>query len=209
MKRIIIFDMDGVLFDSTDVSEKYIISQYSGMTKEMTKELLCGNFHEEIEKITIPKKKETEEEIKQRKLLFSKNKLEVPMYKGAKELLEKLHKAGHILVLNTSAHNRNSLPLLECAGITSLFDFLATAEISKSKAEKFKIISEKYNTIASDLLFVTDTLGDIREADIAGVPTIAVTWGAHNESYFNRELHENLLGIVKSFAELEALIKSY
>src|ERR1035437_6461788 len=138
MKKIIIFDMDGVLFDSTDISEKYIISQYPGITKEMTKELLCGNFHEEIEKITIPKKKETEEEIKQHKLLFSKNKLEVPMYKGAKELLQELHVGGYVLVLNTSASNRNSLPLLECAGVNSLFDFLATSEISKSKVEKFK-----------------------------------------------------------------------
>lgn len=71
------------------------------------------------------------------KILYSKIKSEVPMYVGAKQFLQELHDDGYILVLNTSAYNRNSLPLLECAGITTLFDFLATAEISKSKVDKF------------------------------------------------------------------------
>ena len=61
----------------------------------------------------------------------------------------------------------------------------------------------------ADMLFVTDTLGDIREADIAGIPTVAVTWGAHDESYFNREPHENLLKIVSSVSELEGFIEAF
>ena len=40
----------------------------------MQKELLCGNFHEEMQKIKIPKKSETEEEINNNKLIKYKNK---------------------------------------------------------------------------------------------------------------------------------------
>ncbi len=56
---------------------------------------------------------------------------------------------------------------------------------------------------------MTDTLGDVREADIAGIPTIAVTYGAHNRSYFEREKHENLIAIVDTVKELEKTINNY
>ncbi len=78
--------------------------------------------------------------------------------------------------------------------------------MSKSKVEKFRMMEEKYGVRKNDMLFITDTLGDIREADKAGVPTIAVTWGAHDTSYFHREPHENLIGVVSTVAELENFI---
>jgi len=209
MKKVIIFDMDGVLFDTIEVSMKAALNQHPGMTIKMHKELLCGNFHEEIKKVSALRKKETEQEKAERKLLYSKIKSESPMYRDSRELLEKLHKDGYIIVLNTSAYNCNCLPLLEKANILSLFDFVATAEISKSKTDKFKIIEEKYKVNNRDMLFVTDTLGDIREADIAKVSTIAVTWGAHDKSYFTREEHKNLIGIVDSFSELNNYIKNF
>lgn len=206
-KKIIIFDMDGVLFDSNTIATQSLLYQYPGLTEEMQKEILTGNFHEEVSKITIPKREETEEEKAARKLKYSKDKSEVPMYSGTKELLSYLHNEGYIIVLNTSALDRNCLPLLERANITHFFDFLATAELSRSKVEKFKMIENKYIVDQNDMLFVTDTLGDIREADMAGIPTVAVTWGAHDRSYFNREPHTNLIGIVDSIAELESFIK--
>jgi phosphoglycolate phosphatase len=202
-RKIIVFDMDGVLFDSVAVTEQFLYDRYQGMTKEMQMEILCGNFHEELKKITIPKKELTEEAAEARRALHTENKSKVPMYEGAKELLEELHKEGYILALNTSAYAKNCLPLLERAGITALFDFLGTAEISKSKVDKFKVIEEKYGFDNQHVLFVTDTLGDIREADIAAVPTVAVTWGAHDRSYFTREEHKNVVGIVDSFDELK------
>jgi phosphoglycolate phosphatase len=207
-RKILVFDLDGVLFDTLAIVEQAMIDSYPGLTKEMSRELLCGNYYEETEKLTIPKKSETEEEAAERKLLFSKKKAEALAYPGAKGLLEKLYREGYMLVLNTSAYERNCLPLLERADMAKLFDYLATAEVSKSKVEKFKVIQEKYEVNAEDTLFVTDTLGDLREADIAGVPTIAVTWGVHNRSYFTREEHPNLIAIVDSFDELMKVVQS-
>ena len=65
-----------------------------------------------------------------------------------------------------------------------MFDFLGTAEISKNKVEKFKILKEKYGIREEEMLFITDTLGDLRESSEAGVPTVAVTWGAHKREHF-------------------------
>lgn len=206
-RKIIIFDMDGVLFDSEAVAVQSLMYQYPGMTKEMQKEVLTGNFHEEIAKITILKIEETEEEKSDRQRKYAEDKAKSPMYDGIKELLTNLHKDGYTIAMNTSALDRNCIPLIEGAGITNFFDFIATAELSRSKVEKFKIIKNKYGVEESNMLFVTDTLGDIREADLAGVPTVAVTWGAHDRSYFSREPHDNLIGIVDTVSELEAFIK--
>jgi phosphoglycolate phosphatase-like HAD superfamily hydrolase len=104
---------------------------------------------------------------------------------------------------------RNCLPLLEKAGIQNMFDWVASADVSKDKVEKFAMIQERYAAKKEDLLFITDTQGDIREADRAGIATIAVLWGSHDESYFNREPHENLKGIVASPAELKECISKF
>lgn len=90
-----------------------------------------------------------------------------------------------------------------------MFDFIATAELTKNKTVKFKLIEEKYNVNSHNILFITDTLGDIKEADIAGIPTIAVTWGFHDKSFFEREKHSNLVIIVDTIKELEDFIKEY
>jgi phosphoglycolate phosphatase-like HAD superfamily hydrolase len=206
-RKIIIFDLDGVLFDTSAVVEQYVLDQYPGMTKEMQREILCGNFHEELGKITLPKKERTAEEAENFRILFAEKKSKAPMYKGAKELLLAIHKEGRILALNTSTFSHNCLPLLERAEIISLFDFIGTAEISKSKVAKFKAIEEKYGFDGNSALFVTDTLGDVREADIANVPTVAVTWGVHDRSYFTREEHKNLIGIADTFEELRKFIE--
>lgn len=204
--KIIVFDLDGVLFDTIDSARENLANIFLGFTKEIHEKLMSGNFHEEVKKITLPKREETEEETAERRLKFEKNKSEASMYPGAEKFLRELHGAKYILVLNTSAWDRTSRPLLENAKITSLFDFIATAETSKSKVEKFGIIAEKYNVPSADLLFVTDTVGDIREADEAGIPTVAVTWGGHDRDYFTREEHKNVVKIVDSFDELKSFI---
>lgn len=208
-KKAIIFDMDGVVFDTMGVSMATVIGQYPGLTPERYREVLCGNFHEEIKKTGIPKKYETEEDIKNRQQQYTEIKSKRPMFEGIRELLEKIHKLGYIIVLNTSAFNRNTLPILEYSKVSHLFDFVATAEISKSKTEKFDIVANKYNLDKKDILFVTDTLGDVREADAAGIFTVAVMWGAHDKSFFEREQHSNLIGIVNSVKELDKFIEKW
>jgi phosphoglycolate phosphatase len=207
MKKLIIFDLDGVLLDSEQVATESLLEQYPMLTPQDQKELLAGNYHEEIAKIReLHGKIIDEEEREIRRANYAAKKLGAPMFDGAVELLQDLHALKYIIALNTSAAERNSLPLLEKNGILHLFDFLGTAEISKSKVEKFKIIEDKYNLTNKETIFVTDTLGDLREADIAGVPTVCVTWGAHDHTYFGREPHKNLLKIVDTMAELKEIL---
>ncbi len=198
--------MDGVLFDTSEIAHREACRQRPGFTVAMAKEMLCGNFHEEIKKVPIPKIEETEEEALFHAARYGEEKAKAPMFEGILEMLRNLHVQGYTLTMNTSAKTRYCVPLLERAGIIDVFDYLGTMEISTSKVDKFKIIAEKYGTRPQDMLFITDTLGDLREADIAMVPTIAVTWGMHDRSFFSRDHHENLVSVVDSVTELEHYI---
>lgn len=201
--------MDGVLIDSIPFAKKYFMANHPGVTSEMYDEIHCGNFHEEIKKYSHLNKEKNEEERKIRQQQYSEIKSKTPMFKGMRELLEKLHYEGYILVLNTNAYKRNTLPILENLKISHLFDFVADAEISKDKIEKFKLIEHKYKAEKENALFVTDALGDVRDADVADIPTVAVTWGVHNKSFFEREKNHNLIGIVNTVEELGEFIKKY
>lgn len=198
--------MDGVLFDSIGFAERFFLEKHTGVTKKMYREIHSGNYYEGAKKYDYLKTATTEDETNKEKILYAKEKIKSPMFAGTKELLEELHNLGYILILNTSAYERNCLPLLEKVKIKELFDFVAVAEVSKSKIEKFKLIENKYNIGKENILFITDALGDLREADAAGIPTITVTWGVHDKTYFSRETHDNLVGVVDTVKELKNII---
>ncbi|MDQ5927698.1 MAG: putative phosphatase, partial [Patescibacteria group bacterium] len=83
-RKILVFDLDGVLFDTVAIVEQAMMDSYPGLTEEMSRELLCGNFYEELQKLTIPKKIRTEEEEAEHKVLYSKKKVEALMYPRVK-----------------------------------------------------------------------------------------------------------------------------
>jgi len=205
-KKVIIFDMDGVLVNTSSIAKESIFKSHPGLTEEMHEDILSGNFHEGLEKYSYLRKPETEEEKKIRQKEYSERKSKAPIFNGIRELLEKFHKLDYVIILNTSALDRNCMPILENLKIAHLFDFIATGDLSKSKIEKFKLIEDKYNAEKKDILFITDTLGDVKEADLADISTIAVTWGAHSKSFFEREKHSNLIGVVDTIEELSDFI---
>ncbi len=207
-QKILIFDLDGVIVDTEEMASEYLLGKYPTVTKEMMSEVLAGNFHEGMAKIKLlhPHAPMTEEEIIARKMAYSEKKLTAVLFNGILELVKRLHEKGYTLVVNTSALERNCTPLLKKLQIYNFFDYIATAEMSKNKTVKFKMIEEKYNASNENTIFITDTLGDVREAKAAGVPTIAVTWGAHDRSFFTREANDNLIAIVDSIEELEKIL---
>lgn len=211
MKKVIVFDMDGVIVDSIGISYELILDNYPNMTKEEFLELQTGNYHEEIgkHKLSYPVKEMTAEEKEERKKYYAMRKLESPIFAGMTDLLKSLHDSGYLLILNSSAYERNCIPILEKAGIATVFDMIATAEVSKSKVEKFKIIQENYTVSAEHILFITDSLGDVLEAKTMGVPTIAVTWGAHEDAFFRRQEHANLVRVVETVNDLKIAIDEF
>ena len=157
-------------------------------------------------KIGITKRIETEEEQNLRRQKYLEKKTEAPFYPGVVDLLKDLHSSGRILALNTSAYSPACVPCLTRHKVIDFFDYMGTADISRSKVDKFKLIKEKYNIDFSEMIFVTDTIGDLKEARVVGVPTIGVTWGVHDLEDFKKDEYENLVGLAHSVDELRNLL---
>ncbi|MDB5204623.1 MAG: HAD-superfamily hydrolase, subfamily variant 1 [Candidatus Taylorbacteria bacterium] len=208
-KKVIIFDMDGVLFDTIPYAREVFTKRHPGVTSEMYNEMHSGNYHDEAAKYAHLKIIETEEEKENHRMSYVEKKGKTAMFVGMKDLLKNLHHEGYLLAINTNAFDKTCLPLLEYSQIKQYFDFIVTADVTKDKVEKFKLIEEKYDREKKGMLFVTDALGDIRDADVAQVPTVAVTWGVQDRSFFMRDPHPNLVGIVDTVDELAEFIKKY
>ena len=204
-KKVIVFDLDGVLLDSVSLMFSFSREKIPTITDDEIKNLHKGNIYEEDSKLNLPKIEETEEEREKRWGAYNKRKLAIPLYPGVKELVGELAKK-YILAINTSAWDASTLPLLEKNGIKDSFSFIATSNINMNKVEKFKIIAEKFNKNPSELLFITDTLGDVIDAGALRIPTIVVTWGIHSREYFDEEAHKNIIAFVNTIKELENYI---
>src|SRR5688572_7157302 len=139
-KKVIIFDLDGVLFDSVELMHEITRDQYVDIPLEKILELHMGNIH--TNEIIWEKKEQTDEQKEQFFRGYRKKKMELPMFEGMRDIVVDLSEQA-TLVVNTSARIESSVPLLERENIAHHFSYIATKEVHESKVEKFKIIAEQ------------------------------------------------------------------
>lgn len=79
---------------------------------------------------------------------------------------------------------------------------------SADKKTKFEYIMSEYKKTSNDVLYVTDKVGDMQEAQDSGLKVVLVTWGyqkkGHLESY-----QKDVFGLVDTPKELESLVKNW
>lgn len=88
--------------------------------------------------------------------------------------------------------------------ISHIFKEVLGVESHKSKIHKFKLLKKKHGLNKNNSLFITDTLGDILEANKAGVKTIAVDFGFHERARLERGKPHK---IVSDFKEIHSAVK--
>lgn len=207
-KKVVVFDMDGVIFDTVGVVTAYVASQYVGVESEVVHELSRGSFSESLKNVPWEKRGVTEEEIIAERNAFRKRKELCPLFRGIKEVLEKLSE-NYLLVLNTSASVPTTFPILERNGLKELFSYIATRETAEAKSEKFRMIKEKFSADSSDIIFVTDTVGDAIEALLENISTIGATWDVRAKTHFSGELPSNIVGFIDDPEKLPAFIEEF
>ncbi len=75
-------------------------------------------------------------------------------------------------------------------------------ETSPLKTEKFKILQEKYSVQPEEMIFVTDTLGDVREGREVGCQILAETFGYHDRERLQRGKPDWLVDSWKEVVEI-------
>jgi len=116
-------------------------------------------------------------------------------------LLDLSEKFGLFII--SGAGSKNISDYLKNNGV-DVFKEVLGFEANASKIEKFNFLFEKYGLFPDDCIFVTDTLGDILEANVVNVKTIAVDFGFHDKTRLEKG---NPLAIISSFSELSKYLK--
>lgn len=81
------------------------------------------------------------------------------------------------LFIISSSYGSYIKDFLKSSGLDDCFSEILGLDVHSSKEVKIKNILEKYGTAPSNAVLITDSLGDIREANTCSVPSIGVTWG--------------------------------
>lgn len=83
----------------------------------------------------------------------------------------------HQLSIISSSVSSSIVEFLTRYDAAHYFTDVLGSDVHAKKTEKINTILSRYGILMSDCVFVTDTLGDMREAEKAGIGIIAVSWG--------------------------------
>jgi len=190
MSKLIIFDFDGVLFDSFD--QTYEINRLAAelvgkvLSMQAYKDILNGSFHVNFSKFLDL------DELKLKKVLDFKYKIFNEYYVKSKlfgfcsDMLLKLYEKDVQMAI-VSAANENSIKnVLKIHDIFDKFFFIAGMN-KTGKVENIDKCIQKSKASKSETFFITDTVGDIKDAKKADVRVVAVTWGFHGVDDLRKE----------------------
>ena len=174
-KKYIFFDFDGVLHNTFFVHLREI-RKFSNidLTEEEYRDLHNGNFFENREE-----KLRNFDWTKYREYVHT-HISSLTMEERIKNVLELLAKKYTFAIVSASGENILK-DYLNHNAISHFFSDILGGDFHHSKEVKFKHLLEKHNLSLEDVFFVTDTLGDIMEANKVGIRTIAVTFGFHKK----------------------------
>jgi len=204
MKKVIIFDYDGVIVDSLDVYEKAVISAFQKnncnqiTSRKSFLDLFDGNFFESAVKIGIPRER-IPAILRELELNLQSLQIKLKLFAGIPQVLSELAKKCKIYIV-TSNLTGVVKTYLESQKIMTIEEIIG-ADKEVSKIKKIEYIKSKFPN--GKFLYVGDTKGDMIEGKKAGVKTVAVSWGWHSVSKLKEG---NPDFIVKRLNELLSLV---
>ena len=185
MKKAIIFDLDGTLWDSSEsVCESWniVFSRYTEITHRLTPADVQGFMGKTLDQIFPLALPDTPDELR-RKVLQECVRYELEyiahhggrLYPKLRETLEKLREK-YTLIIVSNCQDGYIQDFLDFADMRGLFDdFESAGGTGLSKGENIRLVIER-NAI-DKAVYVGDTQGDLDSSDFAGVPFIRAAYG--------------------------------
>ena len=183
MQKLFLFDFDGVLVDSLDVYERRVklclekIGSPIIQNREDFLELFDDNFYEGIVKKGIDL------------LAFMNASRSIPTNDDYDQMLpftplfpilSELKKDNLLTVISSNVSMVIHV-IFSRHGFNGCFKEILGADFGYSKKEKILHAMNLFQIDKHRTYYVGDTTGDIKEARLAGVKAVAVTWGWHNK----------------------------
>jgi phosphoglycolate phosphatase len=207
MGFVLIFDYDGVIADSLSIFMKSFLDACkiegwgSVDSKEKFLHLFDGNMYENMKNMGM-----TMDEIRAivhrvRDYLIEHHQ-DIDMFPGMKDSLSYLVK-NHPLLIATSNDSAVVEGFLQFNG-SDIFDDIYGSDKGPSKVKKLITIKQMYPT--DDCVYIGDTVGDIIEGKQAGVITVAVSWGWHDEKKLEQAHPDHLIHFTEDLKLLPKVI---
>lgn len=171
-ESLILFDFDGVFVDTINQCVEVMNTYNPAMNVEQLQDYFMGNIFHSLEKKATVKEPEGFDF----QTLFRPKLLALKPYEGAQEFLKKLNRPESIIISSTRTDSISEF--LSQNNMRQYFTDILGRDVERSKALKFQWMVDRFPGYELD--FVTDTVGDIIEAENFNMRTIAVTWGYHD-----------------------------
>lgn len=179
MKKLVIFDYDGVICDSFEAGVVIGKDLDPLFSAEIYRRLFDGNavhtFANSMNEADLRNWIDTHSRIYHTQ----------PLFPGITETLDALSKLHNLSIVSSNLNPLIDKHSLE-QNIRHHFSDIMGSDIAVSKIEKIQMLMDKYEVAPSECIFITDTLGDVREANECGIDIIAVLWGFHDRETLNR-----------------------
>jgi len=181
--KLLLFDFDGVLVDSLDVYEKTVTLCLAKINHPLKRgrqeflELFDGNFYEMLAQKGVDLDKFMTASVD---ILSQVNYSEIKPFDAMRPVLQELKKK-HCLIVISSNDTPTIREALRLYGFEDIFQEILGSDFMLSKKDKILYAIKKYSVMPSDIYYIGDTIGDIKEGKQAGIKTIGITWGWHDK----------------------------
>ena len=206
MIKLLIFDYDGVLFDTKNIAFNLVTKacrKFCRFTIDNWKDFIDiykSNFYDAMRKRGA-RKKDIEKMIAYSISVLKKKKLHV--HPGIKSVIKKLSKT-HTLAIISSNYDDVMKKNLEKNGILDNFHYILGTEEGESKRKKIANLLKKTKISKPEAVFITDTVGDIKEAKKSGIKAMAVTWGFHSKALLKKAKPDFIVENAEQMLEVTA-----
>ncbi len=207
MKKAIIFDLDGTLWDSSQsVTDSWnvVLAKYPE-----ARQITLGDMHgfmgrqmDEIARMIMPDLPDSRrlaimDECMDFELTYLKEHCGATLYPKVRETLEILGRTCELMIVS-NCQDGYIQTFLEFSGLGELFsDFESAGATGLSKGENNKLVIARNGIDRA--IYVGDTQGDLDSADFAGIPFIhaAYGFGTINKKTAQANSFEEIPNIVK------------
>ena len=199
--QILLFDFDGVIVDTFGVSYRSMRTVVPNPPDEDGyRSWFNGNVYDnEDVRLDGIRVDENDPFFK----IYTPLLMEQEPVSGMVEVIKELH-SDHRMVVISSTISSPIKDYLDKHNLSRHFDKIYGGDVHKSKVAKIKMVFTEFKVESDGCIFVTDTLGDMREAAKMGIKSIGVTWGFQKLESLQKG---NPIAIANSPNELIALLK--